>query len=145
MKTLSTFLLVILGISLLTSCNKGPDCGNWYDEDGDECVEMREKFVGTWIGERTSPSGPSNFSSPDTFVIATGPQINELLFVNRGNLVGQLTSSTEFIYNTPDTSSVQAERTGVLSNETITILTYIVSPNNPEDKSLLHSFTGQKQ
>lgn len=33
---------------MLLSCNK--ECDPWYDAEGKDCVEMREKFMGNWQG-----------------------------------------------------------------------------------------------
>lgn len=85
-------LLLLLAAStvLITSCKK--DCSQWSENDGNDCVEMREKFIGTWSGIFTGTGQPVFGSPGSTYLLNNNDGENTLTMDGNINVV--VTSST---------------------------------------------------
>ena len=54
-------ILLFVGVTIVTvfnSCQQ--ECDEWYERDGNECVEVRQKFLGTYVGTLTSGGQTQN-------------------------------------------------------------------------------------
>lgn len=83
-------LLAIIAIATFTGCQK--DCGQWYEKDGKDCVSMREKFYGTYLGVLTVNGNSQNTATvlephtdeskmiwdSDLYVVLTGSETFEI-------------------------------------------------------------------
>ena len=51
-------LLACLGTTLITGCKE--DCDDWFESEDKDCIEMREKFYGYYVGVYTQNGQTSN-------------------------------------------------------------------------------------
>jgi len=144
-KNMNKFLsLFIFGSLTLANVGCNEECEDWYE--GDDCeIEMRQKFVGSYLGTWTQDGQPidtANFSW-DTLKIAAyidgGPelQVNQLFF---HYYAIELTGSTtfEFPYQHWITYSIE-NGTGQLNGDQLTV-SYLMFGGGP----IQMAFTGTK-
>ena len=123
-------------LTAVTGCK--PTCNEWYEADGVKCVEMREKFYGTYVGTATSDGQTQNWSAQ----LTAHNEINKLI-LNGTNYI-ELTGSSSFgipLQNVYDPNGTyQIEGSGSLSGNQL-ILNYVATY---QGYTTVVNFTGTK-
>lgn len=130
-------IIAFIAAATLTSCQK--ECGEWYDTEDKNCVDMRNKFIGTYNGTFTI-GGQASANSTDFSIHPT----EKTMFWDGAQYV-VLTGSTTF-----DIPLQQRDENGTLmyfeGNGSISgsqlIMTFTVTVNS---QTVPGSFIGNKQ
>ncbi len=130
------FSLALIGLFALTNIGCNKECDEW--QEGDDCVEMREKFFGDYVGVYTQNGVPSNGG----IVLSThSGGINKLMATSQ---TFELTGSTTFdiplqnVYDPQGTYTM--EGSGSLNGNQL-ILNYVASAGG---QNVITNFTGTK-
>ncbi|MCF8465625.1 MAG: hypothetical protein K9G41_12335 [Flavobacteriales bacterium] len=133
--------LMILGFiaSALTALNGcQANCDEWYEADGLKCIEMREKFYGTYVGTATTDGQTQNWSAQ----LSAHNEIDKVV-LNGTNYI-QLTGSTSFsipLQNVYDQNGTyQIEGSGSVNGNQL-ILNYVATF---QGSTSVINFTGTK-
>jgi hypothetical protein len=123
-------------LTAVTGCK--PTCNEWYEADGVKCVEMREKFYGTYVGTATAGGQTQNWST----AISSHNEINKMT-LNGTNYV-ELTGSTTFsipLQNVYDQNGTyQIEGSGSVNGNQL-IMNYVATY---QGSTSVVNFTGTK-
>lgn len=142
MKIKKGLLLLSLINLMLLACNK--KCDEWHDGDAGNCVAMREKFIGTWIGGTTASS--STVVHPDTIKLIEGQRIYELSLSEDINFL--VVASNQIAAIDIDTFAgivIYAEWLGHIEEDKLKLEVFVGSSSNMEERKLYQTFVGQKQ
>lgn len=132
-------MMVGIAVAMLTStigCK--PNCNEWYEADGLKCIEMREKFYGTYVGTATSNGQTQNWSAQ----LSAHNEIDKVI-LNGTNYI-QLTGSTSFsipLQNVYDQNGTyQIEGSGSVNGNQL-IMNYVATF---QGSTSVVNFTGTK-
>lgn len=86
------FILAVIAM-MAAGCKDELQCGDWEEVSGDRCVEMREKFYGTYVGTTTISLNGSQTTLTETKLKAY-PGDAQRFYID--DLKAELRSSTTF-------------------------------------------------
>ena len=130
-------ILALIATATITGCKK--ECGQWYEPEGKNCTDMRNKFYGTYLGVTVFDG---QFTNTSTTLTAN----NDEGVINwDSDLVLKLTGSTTveipLQHTTTNGTDIYVEGTGSL-NENQLVLTFNTTINN---QVFATTFSGTKQ
>ncbi len=127
-------LLFIASLLTFTACKK--DCGEWEQQDGKDCINMTNKFIGTFVGVLTCGSQTDNIAA----TITAGTNNNYTLIFDGGDFYAELTGEEAFDFPFQPFGSTTMQGNGSISGNQL-IFSFVLDPNGTPQ---VCSFSGSK-
>lgn len=132
-------ILSIAATMLTTSTGCKKTCDDWYELEDKDCVEMREKFYGTYVGVYTQNGQTSNGALE---LSEFSGNVQRIRLTGSGNYF-ELTGSTSFdmpLQQVVDVQTYTMEGSGSLSGNQITFN----ATQTLNGQTAILNFTGSK-